>query len=89
MRAQLQSRTADVRDAPLSTNHGAGASCVTPWPLGRGCHHDTDDSCGAVGVACVACAVTFKWVQHQPNPDDKPGPDFKAMNRLAAVRCAN
>jgi len=29
--------------------------------------------------------VTFMWVQHQTNPDDKPGPDFKAMNRLAAV----
>lgn len=27
--------------------------------------------------------VTFKWVMHQPNPDAKPGPDFKAMNALA------
>ena len=33
-------------------------------------------------------AVTMKWVQHQANPNDKPGPDFKAMNRLAAVRFA-
>lgn len=29
--------------------------------------------------------VTFKWVEHQPNPNAKPGPDFKAMNFLAAV----
>jgi len=29
--------------------------------------------------------VTFKWVEHQPNPDAKPGPDFKAMNFLAAI----
>mmetsp|Transcript_3521 Transcript_3521/g.5968 ORF Transcript_3521/g.5968 Transcript_3521/m.5968 type:complete len:244 (-) Transcript_3521:310-1041(-) len=27
--------------------------------------------------------VTFKWVTHKPNPDAKPGPDFKAMNSLA------
>eukprot|EP00238_Polyblepharides_amylifera_P014912 CAMPEP_0196579448 /NCGR_PEP_ID=MMETSP1081-20130531/22006_1 /TAXON_ID=36882 /ORGANISM="Pyramimonas amylifera, Strain CCMP720" /LENGTH=248 /DNA_ID=CAMNT_0041899051 /DNA_START=6 /DNA_END=752 /DNA_ORIENTATION=- len=29
--------------------------------------------------------VTLKWVEHQPNPDAKPGPDFKAMNFLASV----
>lgn len=29
--------------------------------------------------------VTFKWVEHKPNPNAKPGPDFKAMNLLAAV----
>ncbi|KAI8471426.1 MAG: hypothetical protein J3K34DRAFT_417093 [Monoraphidium minutum] len=28
--------------------------------------------------------VTLMWKQHQPNPHAKPGPDFKAMNRLAA-----
>lgn len=29
--------------------------------------------------------VTMIWKAHQPNPDDKPGPDFVAMNKLAAV----
>ena len=25
------------------------------------------------------------WLEHKPNPDSIPGPDFKAMNKLAAV----
>jgi len=29
--------------------------------------------------------VSMKWVEHQPNPDSVPGPDFKAMNKAAAV----
>lgn len=29
--------------------------------------------------------VSMKWVEHRPNPDAKPGPDFKAMNKLAAI----
>ena len=28
--------------------------------------------------------VSMRWVEHQPNPDNKPGPDFIAMNKLAA-----
>ena len=27
----------------------------------------------------------MKWVEHKPNPNSLPGPDFKAMNKLAAV----
>jgi hypothetical protein len=27
----------------------------------------------------------MKWVEHKANPDSLPGPDFKAMNKLAAV----
>lgn len=27
----------------------------------------------------------MKWVEHKPNPNSVPGPDFKAMNKLAAV----
>jgi len=30
--------------------------------------------------------VTMVWKQHKPNPDDKPGPDFKKMNKKAAIR---
>jgi hypothetical protein len=30
--------------------------------------------------------VTMLWKAHQPNPDTKPGPDFKAMNKLSAMR---
>mmetsp|Transcript_3522 Transcript_3522/g.5969 ORF Transcript_3522/g.5969 Transcript_3522/m.5969 type:complete len:107 (-) Transcript_3522:80-400(-) len=33
--------------------------------------------------------VTFKWVTHKPNPDAKPGPDFKAMNSLAVHKCVS
>ncbi|KAK9803407.1 hypothetical protein WJX72_007555 [[Myrmecia] bisecta] len=29
--------------------------------------------------------VSMIWREHQPNPDDKPGPDFRAMNKLAAT----
>jgi len=29
--------------------------------------------------------VTMTWKDHQPNPSDVPGPDFKAMNRLATM----
>jgi hypothetical protein len=32
-------------------------------------------------------SVTMQWRAHQPNPHATPGPDFKAMNRLAADRC--
>lgn len=28
----------------------------------------------------------MKWKEHTPNPHTKPGPDFKAMNRLAVDR---
>ena len=27
----------------------------------------------------------MSWVEHRPNPDDKPGPDFRAMNKLATI----
>lgn len=27
----------------------------------------------------------MKWVEHKANPNSIPGPDFKAMNKLAAV----
>lgn len=30
--------------------------------------------------------VTMVWKQHQANPDDKPGPDFRKMNKTAAMR---
>jgi len=29
--------------------------------------------------------VTMVWKEHAPNPDDKPGPDFRKMNRKAAT----
>mmetsp|Transcript_15072 Transcript_15072/g.49437 ORF Transcript_15072/g.49437 Transcript_15072/m.49437 type:complete len:226 (+) Transcript_15072:24-701(+) len=29
--------------------------------------------------------VSMKWVEHQANPDDKPGPDFISMNKMAAI----
>lgn len=29
--------------------------------------------------------VSMKWVQHEANPDDKPGPDFISMNKSAAI----
>jgi len=29
--------------------------------------------------------VSMKWVEHKANPDDVPGPDFKAMNKIAAT----
>ena len=28
--------------------------------------------------------VSMMWVAHKGNPDAKPGPDFMAMNKLAA-----
>lgn len=28
--------------------------------------------------------VSMKWVEHTPNPNSVPGPDFKAMNKLAS-----
>lgn len=31
-------------------------------------------------------AVTMIWKEHQANPDDQPGPDFLAMNKLATIR---
>ncbi|GMH39040.1 hypothetical protein BSKO_06938 [Bryopsis sp. KO-2023] len=32
-----------------------------------------------------AIVVTMIWREHQANPDAKPGPDFRAMNKMAAV----
>uniref|UniRef100_A0A061R1H1 Flagellar associated protein n=1 Tax=Tetraselmis sp. GSL018 TaxID=582737 RepID=A0A061R1H1_9CHLO len=29
--------------------------------------------------------VSMIWKEHQPNPDDKPGPDFTKMNKTAAM----
>mmetsp|Transcript_31764 Transcript_31764/g.38377 ORF Transcript_31764/g.38377 Transcript_31764/m.38377 type:complete len:234 (-) Transcript_31764:363-1064(-) len=29
--------------------------------------------------------VSMKWVEHRPNPDAKPGPDFMQMNKHAAI----
>lgn len=31
--------------------------------------------------------VSMMWVAHKGNPDAKPGPDFMAMNKLAAGTC--
>ncbi|KIZ00929.1 flagellar associated protein [Monoraphidium neglectum] len=28
--------------------------------------------------------VTMQWAEHKPNPHAQPGPDFRAMNKLAA-----
>ena len=30
--------------------------------------------------------MTMMWREHQPNPHARPGPDYRAMNMLAAVR---
>ena len=29
--------------------------------------------------------VTMRWSEHKPPPEPLPGPDFRAMNKLAAV----
>lgn len=52
--------------------------------------------CGVISIAQLdnkpiqrtlrfGCAVTMLWKEHVPNPDNKPGPDFMAMN-LASIK---
>lgn len=37
-----------------------------------------------VRLCCPVAPVISSWKAHEPNPHAKPGPDFKAMNKLAA-----
>jgi len=79
-RQGVQRASQKVNTLLLKTELGKVKACATALPpedFAYGLQRPRD--------AEGAREVTLKWVEHEPNPNAKPGPDFKGMNFLAAI----